>query len=190
MLFRRRKPATWRDRVREFFWPRKGLSRPFRYLGKRILRLSATPHAIATGVAIGTLSAFTPFLGLHVILAVLVSYLLAGNLVAAALATTLANPLTLPFIWAGTFRLGEWMLGLTSEHSGGPIDLRHLFEHLKFADLWAPVLKPMLVGSFVLGLPVAVLAYGATLFGVRVFQRRRSQRLVGQGARALSPPTV
>ena len=82
MLFRRRKPATWRNRVREFFWPRKGLGRSVRYLGKRILRLSASPHAVAIGVAAGTFSAFTPFLGLHVILAVALAYALAGNLVA------------------------------------------------------------------------------------------------------------
>ncbi len=80
MLFRRRKKATWPDRLREFFWPRKGLTRPARYLAKRILRLSASPHAVAAGVAAGTFSAFTPLLGFHVILALALAYLFAGNL--------------------------------------------------------------------------------------------------------------
>ncbi|WP_183807154.1 DUF2062 domain-containing protein [Mycoplana azooxidifex] len=190
MLFRRRKPATWRDRVRDLFWPRKGLSRPFRYLGKRILRLSASPHSVATGVAVGMFSALTPFLGLHVILAVAVSYVLSGNVIAAALATTFANPLTLPFIWAGTFRAGELVLGAASEHGGSPIDLAHLLDHLTFSDLWAPVIKPMLVGSLVLGVPLAAAAYLVTRFGVRAFRKRRLQRVLGRGLESGSPPAT
>lgn len=188
MLFRRRKPATWRDRVRDLFWPRKGLSRPFRYLGKRILRLSSSPHSVATGVAVGMLSALTPFLGLHVVMAVAVSYLLSGNIVAAALATAVANPLTLPFIWAGTFRTGELVLGVAPEHSGSLVDLAHLLDHLTFADLWAPVLKPMLVGSLVLGVPLAAAAYLVTRVAVRAFRRRRLQRVPGRGPEASLPP--
>ncbi len=190
MLFRRRKPATWRDRVRDLFWPRKGLSRPFRYLGKRILRLSASPHSVAMGVAVGTFSALTPFLGLHVVLAVAVSYLLSGNVIAAALATTFANPLTLPFIWAGTFRTGELVLGTASGHGDSPIDLAHLLDHLTLVDLWAPVLKPMLVGSLVLGAPLAVAAYLFTRFGVGAFRRRRLQRVVDRGLEARLPPAT
>ena len=83
MLFRRRKKASWPDRVREFFWPRKGFTRQARYLAKRILRLSASPHAVAAGVAAGTFSAFTPLLGFHAILALALAYLTAGNLLAA-----------------------------------------------------------------------------------------------------------
>ncbi|MCD2181075.1 DUF2062 domain-containing protein [Rhizobium sp. GN54] len=188
MLFRRRKPATWRDRVRDLFWPRKGLSRPFRYLGKRILRLSSSPHSVATGVAVGMLSALTPFLGLHVVMAVAVSYLLSGNIVAAALATAVANPLTLPFIWAGTFRTGELVLGVAPEHSGGLVDLAHLLDHLTFADLWVPVLKPMLVGSLVLGVPLAAAAYLVTRVAVRAFRRRRLQRVPGREPEAGLPP--
>lgn len=187
MLFRRRKPATWRDRVRDLFWPRKGLSRPFRYLGKRILRLSASPHSVAMGVSIGIFSAFTPFLGLHVILAVAVSYLLSGNIIAAALATTFANPLTLPLIWAGTFEAGAFLLGTASGPAAGTVALAKLVDHLAFADLWTPVLEPMLVGSLVLGLPSAVLAYGVTRFGVRAFRKRRQRRLLERQAPAGLP---
>lgn len=190
MLFRRRKPATWRDRVRDFFWPRKGLSRPIRYFAKRILRLSATPHAVATGVAIGTLSAFTPFLGLHVVLAVALTYVLSGNMIAAALATAIANPLTLPLIWTGTFQVGERILGTASENSGIPVDLAQLIDHLTLSDLWAPVLEPMLVGSIVLGLPVAVLAYAATRLGVRAFRKKRLRRLLERTAAQSLPPVA
>ncbi|MDX3973090.1 DUF2062 domain-containing protein [Shinella sp.] len=178
MLFRRRKKATWPDRLREFFWPRKGLTRPARYLAKRILRLSASPHAVAAGVAAGTFSAFTPLLGFHVILALALAYLFAGNLLAAALATTIANPLTIPLIALATFRLGEVLLGIQSAEAVTAAELFHRLEHLQLSELWQPVLKPMLTGAGVLGLATAALAYGATRFAVRSFKARRHARLL------------
>ena len=178
MLFRRRKKATWLDRLREFFWPRKGLTRPARYLAKRILRLSASPHAVAAGVAAGTFSAFTPLLGFHVILALALAYLMAGNLFAAALATTIANPLTIPLIALATFRLGEVLLGIQSAQAVTASELFHMLEHLELSELWQPVLKPMLVGAGILGLSVGALSYGVTRFAVRSFKARRHARLL------------
>lgn len=173
MLFQRREPATWRDRARNVFWPRKGLGRPFRYAGKRILRRSASPHAVATGVAVGTLSSFTPFLGLHVLMAVAIAHVLAGDLLAAALATVLANPLTLPFILAGTFHVGEQVMGTDSGLAVDLVDLKGLSEHLSFSELWEPVVQPMLVGALALGVPAAASAYAVTRVGLRAFQNRR-----------------
>lgn len=138
MLFRRRKKASWPDRVREFFWPRKGFTRPARYLAKQILRLSASPHAVAAGVAAGTFSAFTPLLGFHVILALALAYLTAGNLLAAALATTIANPLTIPLIAIATFRVGEGVLGIRSAEAVSASELFHMLEHLELSELWHP----------------------------------------------------
>ncbi|WP_411035026.1 DUF2062 domain-containing protein [Shinella sp. BYT-45] len=178
MLFRRRKKASWPDRLREFFWPRKGVTRPARYLAKRILRLSASPHAVAAGVAAGTFSAFTPLLGFHVVLALALAYLVAGNLFAAALATTLANPLTIPFIALATFRLGEGLLAVQPAQAVSAAELFHMLEHLELAELWQPVLKPMLVGAGILGASAASLAYGVTRLAVRSFKARRHARLL------------
>ena len=187
MLFRRRKKASWPDRVREFFWPRKGFTRPARYLAKRILRLSASPHAVAAGVAAGTVSAFTPLLGFHVILALALAYLMAGNLLAAALATTVANPVTIPLIAIATFRVGEGVLGIRSAEAVSASELFHMLEHLELSELWQPVLKPMLVGAGLLGAVTAVLAYGVTRFAVRSFKARRHARLLERAGLAHAP---
>ncbi len=141
------------------------------------MRLSASPHAIAVGVAAGTLSAFTPFFGFHILLAVALAYVLAGNVIAAALATAFANPLTFPLICAATFETGAAVLGAPASGHSSAAELFHLLEHLQFAELWQPVLKPMLVGAGVLGGASAALAYGLTLFGVRLFQERRRLRI-------------
>lgn len=173
------------DRLREFFWPRKGLTRPARYLAKRILRLSASPHAVAAGVAAGMFSAFTPLLGFHIILAMALAYLMAGNLLAAALATTIANPLTIPLIALATFRVGEGLLGITSSEAVTAAELFHRLEHLQLSELWQPVLKPMLAGAGLLGLVTAAIAYGVTRFAVRSFKARRHARLLARAG--LSP---
>ena len=190
MLFRRRKKAGWLGRLREFFWPRKGFTRPARYLAKRILRLSASPHAVAAGVAAGTFSAFTPLLGFHVVLALALAYLMAGNLLAAALATTLANPL----IALATFRVGEALLGIKSAEAVAEAvtaaELFHRLEHLQLSELWQPVLKPMLVGAGLLGAAAAVLAHGVTRFAVRSFKARRHARLLGRAALAGVHPVL
>ncbi|MGJ7037693.1 uncharacterized protein (DUF2062 family) [Shinella sp. BE166] len=190
MLFRRRKKATWPDRLREFFWPRKGLTRPARYLAKRILRLSASPHAVAAGVAAGTFSAFTPLLGFHVILALALAYLFAGNLLAAALATTIANPVTIPLIALATFRLGEVLLGIQSAEAVTAAELFHRLEHLQLSELWQPVLKPMLAGAGLLGITAAALAYGATRFAVRSFKARRHARLLERAGLVSAHPVL
>ncbi|AOF90778.1 DUF2062 domain-containing protein [Sinorhizobium sp. RAC02] len=190
MLFRRRIKATWADRLREFFWPRKGLTRPARYLAKRILRLSASPHAVAAGVAAGIFSAFTPLIGFHVLLALALAYLMAGNLLAAALATTIANPLTIPFIALATFRLGEVLLGISTAEAVTASELFHRLEHLELSELWQPVLKPMLAGAGILGVSAAFLAYVATRFVVRSFRARRHARLLERATIAASTPVL
>lgn len=190
MLFRRRKRAGWLDRLREFFWPRKGFTRPARYLAKRILRLSASPHAVAAGVAAGTFSAFTPLLGFHVILALALAYLMAGNLLAAALATTIANPLTIPLIALATFRVGEALLGMKSAEMVTAAELFHRLEHLELSELWQPVLKPMLAGAGLLGIAAAALAYGVTRLAVRSFKARRHARLLERAGLATTHPAL
>ena len=51
MLFRRREPEGVWERFRTALWPRRSFTRSVQYLVKRVLRLTATPHAIAAGVA-------------------------------------------------------------------------------------------------------------------------------------------
>lgn len=52
----------------------------------------------------------SPVFGFHLIIAIVLAYFLAGNIAAAALGTTLANPITLPFIWGSTYELGRFVI--------------------------------------------------------------------------------
>ncbi|MCX7304641.1 MAG: DUF2062 domain-containing protein [Hyphomicrobiales bacterium] len=176
MLFKRRKPAEFWERVRLALWPRRSFLRSARYFTKRVLRLRATPHAVAAGVAAGVFAAFFP-VGIHLVVALAIAWLLAGNLVAAAIGTAVGNPLTLPFMWSGTYELGHMIL-----HRGEPgaiqsANIGSLIEEIGVAALWKPLLEPMIVGAVPLGLVFAVAAYGATRWSVSAFHARRQARL-------------
>nr|WP_312968816.1 DUF2062 domain-containing protein [Brucella intermedia] len=176
MLFQRRNPPNRKERLRLLVWPRRSFSRSLRYGGKRILRITASPHAVAAGLAVGVFSAFTPFFGFHLIIAIVLAYVLAGNIAAAALGTTLANPLTLPFIWGSTFELGRFIMN-GSIDDAPPIHLGRALETMRFDEIWTPLLKPMLFGSTILGAAFAVVVYFVTRFAVSAFRRRRIERL-------------
>lgn len=176
MLFRRRTRLPLKAKLQELFWPRKGFSRPFHYVRRRVLRLTATPHAVAAGFAAGIAISWTPFIGLHFLLAFAVAYLLAGNLIAAALGTAFGNPLTFPFIWAVTWEVGHHILGGETS-GGGRVDLESLFTTVGAAKLWEPLLKPMLVGAVPLAIVSGIIIYPVTYKMVATFQRRRRERL-------------
>ena len=176
MLFRRRKPAGLKERLRGLFWPRKGFSRSLRYAQKRVLRLSASPYSVAAGVAAGVIASWTPFIGFHVLLSFAIAFLLAGNMVAAAIGTAFANPLTIPFMWATSWEVGDYILGSTAKPMDHA-DLLTALEHGRFGELWGPVLKPMLIGSIPPALASGIFFYFVVFFTVRGFRTRRRQRL-------------
>ena len=183
MLFRRRKPADILERARTMLWPRRSFWRSAQYFAKRVLRLTATPHAIAAGVAAGVFVSFLPYLGLHFVLAAAIAWLLAGNLIASAFGTAIGNPITFPLIWATSYKLGCAILGANATHGGSPIQLGRLWQRLEFGQLWEPLLKPMTVGGIPIGLVFAIVFYILTRWGVAAFRRQRQHRLLEKARR-------
>lgn len=195
MLFRRRENPKWQEKFRVAVWPRRSWGRSLKYLAKRVLRLTASPHAIAGGIAAGVFASFTPYMGFHFIIAALVAYLIAGNLVASATGTFVGNPITFPFIWASTYTTGNVILtGETG--SGGPEETLHKLADINlltdgFSGLWAavlsiwePVLKPMTVGGIPLGIGAGLIAYIITRWAAVAFQISR-RRMLAEKAREL-----
>ena len=174
MLFRRRETQSLMARLRTAVWPRHSWSRSARYFGKRILRLSGSPHAVAAGVAAGVFASFTPFIGLHFIVSFVFAFIVGGNMLAAAIGTFVGNPLTFPFIWASTYGLGSHILG----HSNTLTlhEIHYALVHRPLEVLW-PIIAPMLVGSLPIGLPIAIVAYVVAFFAVRAFRDLRRERL-------------
>lgn len=182
MLFKRRSPANLWQRTRAALWPRKGFWRPPLYLYHRTVRLRATPHAIAMGIAAGVAVSWTPFIGFHFASAFALAFLLGGNFFAAALGTAFGNPFTFPFIWLLTWRFGNSLLGRSS-FERDHIDLVGLVKTFDLADIWKPLLEPMAVGAIVPAIVSGALFYGLTFFAVKAFQEKR-QAVLAERSRA------
>ncbi|RCL01226.1 MAG: hypothetical protein JSC085_000100 [Candidatus Tokpelaia sp. JSC085] len=172
MLFRTRKQMRLWDRIWIWFWPRRSFARSFRYIGKRVLRIPATPHVVALGLSIGIFSAFTPFYGLHVIFSMLIAWGLSANVAAAAIGTAFANPLTIPFIFSATYELGQAILH-DGKESIPMHDFFELLQNRSCKELWS-IFLTLFVGSAILGSIAAILAYILTFNATKRFRRRRS----------------
>ncbi|MFD1694663.1 DUF2062 domain-containing protein [Roseibium aestuarii] len=181
MLFRRRHRPTRLEQLRVAVWPRHSWVRSTRYYGKRVLRLTATPHAIAIGFAAGAFASFTPLIGFHFLIAFALAYVIGGNLIASALGTSVGNPLTFPFIWAATFKVGSWIL--PGRQGGGPGEIHEQFQERllsKSLDVLFPMLKPMMVGAVPLGLIAGVTSYLLVYKSVELYQHRRRKAISGK----------
>ncbi|MEM6383792.1 MAG: DUF2062 domain-containing protein [Pseudomonadota bacterium] len=183
MLFRRRSTPSWFETARLWLWPRRSFARSTQYVLKRIKRVNASPRAIAMGVACGAFVSFTPLLGLHFLTAFALAWLFGGNLIAAALGTFVGNPITFPFIWAFTYRVGQVMLGSPVNVNEQPpiVELEKpsglTIEGLGgfFEAAW-PIMKPMLVGSVPLGLTAAAGMFVVTYWTVVGYSSARRAR--------------
>lgn len=172
MLFKRRDRIGLAERFRVWLWPRVSWRRSTLYFFKRVLRLSATPYAISMGAAAGAFTSCTPFIGLHFVLAACIAFILRGNLIASAIGTSVGNPLTFPFIWAGTYELGHFFLG----HSGqAEPEFGEQFYKQSFEQLW-PLIKPMTFGAVPIGFAIGLATYLIVYQSVSVYQARRRLR--------------
>ena len=154
MLFRSR-THSWVLMLIAFIWPKKGFIRGWIYLALRELRLRSSDYSLAAGLACGAFASFTPFLGVHIIIAAGLAWLIGGNMVMALIGTFVGNPWTFPFIWASTYAMGSWILGLEQ--------IIDDLTQLNFSLLMAypgQVFYAMTIGSLVLGVPFAVMLLG------------------------------
>lgn len=149
---------------------------------KADLRLNATPHAVAAGVAAGAFASFFP-LGLHLAIAAVLCWVIAGNLVAAALAdVAIGNPLTFPLLSGASWKMGKIILRDRLPSHGPPAHLSEMLHSLSFSQLWGPVLKPMLIGAVPLGLVSGLLFYGIARWGMTAYRQQRRKRLADKAS--------
>ncbi|MEM9967000.1 MAG: DUF2062 domain-containing protein [Pseudomonadota bacterium] len=192
MIFKRRDPKPMLRAAAEFLWPRGGWRRAFHYVRHRMKRLPDSPERIARGIAAGVFTAFTPFYGLHFLIAALLARLMNGNILAALMGTFFGNPLTYVPIGIAALQTGHWLQGTTmgegvNRSFGGKFldagrDLWHNFKAI-FTDAEADwsgwvvfadeIFYPYLIGGIIPGLICAVLCYYPVVPLLRAYQKRR-----------------
>ena len=197
MVFKRRNKLSWGRWIAEAVYPRSGWRRAVSYVGHRLRRLPDTPQKIARGVGIGIYVSFTPFFGLHFIVATLLAVMFRGNMLAALLATFFGNPVTFPLIATASLSLGHWILGVGgyvgSEHgilqmfASATGDLWHNikapFTHQQadwshLLDFGRGVFMPYLIGGSVPGAICGVAGYFLSVPVITAYQKRRKGRLL------------
>jgi uncharacterized protein len=142
----------------------------FRRVVQLLLHMEETPHRTALAFGIGILIAFSPFLGIHMGIALLVAFLFRLNRVAILLGTYLNNPWTLaPMYLAGT-SLGCFLLGVSNDGLEAiDWDLHgHAFIENLLTNL-RPYVWPFLLGNTMLGIACALVGY---VLLRRVLERR------------------
>ena len=142
-----------------------------------VLRADDPPQRLARGVAVGLFVAFTPFLGLHMIMVIVLAWLLRANQVVGIAMAWVCNPATFPLIYPPCYFLGAVLMDR-------PILNRQWWDELfapppgwweAFKFEWSKIMEiivPLTLGTTVVGLVVAAIAYPLTLYVVRSYRRR------------------
>jgi uncharacterized protein len=183
-LAKRNKPL--KDRLRDAIWPRMGVRRYLTYLKTKVLRLTASPHAIAAGVASGAAVSCFPFVGVHFILGFILAFLLRGNMLAAAIGTAWGNPITFPFLFSAAYQLGSLILNLVGTRTPANAEAivdesTEIISQGVFGgslETILPTIGTMCVGATPISLVVFGVFYGIVFTLVKRFQTNRSERLL------------
>lgn len=144
----------------------------------RILVMESSPRAIALGTAVGIFVAFTPTIGVHMLLAAGLAALLRANPIPAAAMAWISNPLTIPPIFTLTYKIGilfwtprstlnveeqlKRLIALTTKSTQHEVanPLREAMQ------LGTDFFMPLLIGGSLLGLALAALSYPVVLWAV------------------------
>ena len=78
-----------------------------KYIFLNLKRMKGSSHEVAIGLACGISISFTPFLGLHALIAMTLAWILRGSMAAAIIGTLFGNPWTFPFIWYLSYEIGK-----------------------------------------------------------------------------------
>jgi uncharacterized protein (DUF2062 family) len=141
----------------------------FRSKFRRLLALDDPPERTALAFSIGVFIAFSPFLGLHTIMATLAAFLLRFNKIAIYIGTFLNNPFTLVPIIVTSYAIGAFILGRPLGITDAGMELlRHphlltaaYYRHL-FRESWE-IVWPFSIGATILSVVCSLIAYPVTL---------------------------
>ncbi|RPH49662.1 MAG: DUF2062 domain-containing protein [Desulfobacteraceae bacterium] len=143
------------------------LKKKINEFAERVKKLKGDPNFIASGMAIGIFVGITPTFPFHTFLAIALAYFLRASKGAAAIGVWIGNPLTIPFIYLGSYKTGALILGTSL-----PYDAKFTtFTELTKLGLKATI--ALLTGGIIIGIPPAVAAYYITRRLVKKFRSRR-----------------
>ena len=146
------------------------------------------------GISAGVFASFTPFYGLHFIIAIIIAKLIKGNILASLSGTFFGNPLTYVPIGIVSLKMGHFIMGTNQPTSDQTIEIftgawNDFGDNLVALLLNEPttwersviflnqIFTPYLVGCIVPGLLVSLLSYYLCFPLIRAFKNRRKNAI-------------
>ena len=155
------------------------IQRLMRFVKFRILHIDDTPHRLALGVALGFLVAFTPAIGLHVVIVLALAALCRANKFTGFASIWICNPLTFMPIYYPSYLLGRAVTGFFENASAGTVSslpltgsafpslnaFMNLFSFTFWREMFLFLIEvgPQLwIGGLIIGLFIGLIGYFVT----------------------------
>lgn len=152
-----------------------------RFVIHNLLHADDPPHRLALGLAVGVFVAFTPTVGIQMIIAGFLSWLLKANKLVSAAMVWISNPATIIPIYWYCYRIGcavlaldpigrDWWLRLAEPPQGW-------WNRVTF--YWTQFLaiaEPLWLGGLIVGLICAYPTYYVAFAVIRAYRQRRAAR--------------
>ena len=156
----------------------------FRAAFRRLLAIDDPPERTALAFSIGVFIAFSPFLGLHTIMATAIAFFFRFNKIAIYTGTFLNNPFfTLVPIIIASYAVGAFILGrpLSIRDEGlellkNPRILSGEYYQQLFVQSWS-IVWPFSVGATALSVVCSLLAYPLTLRALRAYRTLKKPQI-------------
>jgi uncharacterized protein (DUF2062 family) len=148
---------------------------------EQLLHTHDTPKRTAVAFGLGVFLGFSPFLGLHAILGLVLAFLFRLNRVAVLIGVYSNLPWILPPYYTLTTLGGAWMLGIDIEPAALKDAIR-AFETVSWGDLrtlahaLAPLAWAYTAGSTIGALLLAAVAYQVSLVMILAHRKRQALR--------------
>ena len=159
---------------------RKMIRRINLFIFYRVLRANDTPHRLALGLAISIFVAWTPTMGLQMLIALALALLLRANARVTIPIVWISNPLTMLVIYMPNYWLGRAILNLFTHRP--KVDYEKLAEFMRYLynpfriisqindrEFWTELGQFLLsvslelwIGSIIIGLFLSIVTYVAS----------------------------
>lgn len=161
-------------------WFRRFRAKVRRLIYHDILHADDPPHNLALGVGLGLFVAFTPTVGIQMLIAGFLSWLLRANKAVSMAMVWISNPATLVPIYWYSYRIGCLILAVE------PIGWEWWQELTTPPDRWWPAVKfywtrfvevagPLWLGGCLVGIVVGCAMYNVTYHLIRLYRAQPAQ---------------
>lgn len=138
----------------------------------------SVPRGVALGMLVGIVAPFA-----QIVLAALFSLPARANVPVAALTTFVTNPFTTPFIWAFSYKVGDWLLRVDAQLVASPIDrLLHVTNTWEFIQWLTAEGKVLALGLLVVALSAAAVSWAVSGLAWNAWVRTKRRRRLAERA--------